>query len=379
MEIITGKYTIKEIFKDHWGEYLEKHPRTPAYIRNEVEKMLNCRNPEKGGYTKYACPDHPGEYLVIPHSCKSRFCNACGVLQTDIWINNAIGDFPETRYCHFTFTIPDYLWYLFRPFEKRFLLGSLFKAAVETVLSWFRKRGLIPAIALILHTFGKDLKFNTHIHMIITMAGLAFDKKGKPEWKEINFLPEKMLKIKWKTILLKMLSGYISSSLRQFLFKINWYVHLGIRLINPLVTCKYIGRYTKRPVMAESRIVGYDRNTVTFFYEDKSEGWKKKEYIQVSWEEFITRLIQHIPQKQFKMIRYYGILANPVRKRYQEIVFNCLKQTKKIASFWLRWRERQIKFRKVDPLICSVCGKEMILKELAFPSSLTGRLWIKTF
>jgi hypothetical protein len=94
MEIITGKYTIKEIFKNHWDEYLEKHPETPGYIRDEVRKVLNCRDPEKGGYSKYACPDHPGEYLIIPHSCKSRFCNTCGVLQTDIWINKAIGDFP---------------------------------------------------------------------------------------------------------------------------------------------------------------------------------------------------------------------------------------------------------------------------------------------
>jgi hypothetical protein len=272
-----------------------------------------------------------------------------------------------------------YLWYFFHPFEKRFLWGFLFKAGGETVLGWFRKRGLIPAITLVLHTFGKDLKFNTHIHMIITMAGLAFDKKGRPEWKEIDFLPEKMLKIRWKTILLKTLSGYISSSLRQFLFKINWYVHLGIRLVNPLVTCKYIGRYTKRPVMAESRIVGYDGNMVTFFYEDKSEGWKKKEYIQVTGEEFITRLIQHIPQKQFKMIRYYGILANPFRQKYRKIVFGLLKQTKKNLPFWLKWRERQIKFKKIDPLICSICGQEMVLKELAFPSSLTGSLRIKTF
>jgi ssDNA-binding Zn-finger/Zn-ribbon topoisomerase 1 len=36
----------------------------------------------------------------------------------------------------------------------------------------------------------------------------------------------------------------------------------------------------------------------------------------------------------------------------------------------LSWRERQTKFRKRDPLICPLCGKEMILKEMAFWSFL---------
>lgn len=380
MEIITGKYTIKEIFKDHWDEYLEKHPEAPDYIRDEIRKVLECRNSEKGGYSKYACPDHPEEYVVIPHSCKSRFCNACGVWQTDRWISDVSFDFPETSYWHITFTIPDYLWYFFNHQSNRPLLDLLFKASAEVVLDWYRERGLLPGIISILHTFGKRLNFNTHIHMIITAAGFGYDKQqDQPIWEEINYLPENMLKKRWKAIFLKMMTDYIDSSFKQMLFKLNWYVHLGIRMINPLVTCKYIGRYTKRPVMAESRIIDYDGTFVTFFYEDRQEwGWKKKEYCTLTWEEFISRLIQHIPQKQFKMIRYYGILANSVRKKYQKIVFKLLKQTKRVSS-WLKWRTRQLKWKNIDPLICKVCGKEMVLKELAFYSSLINGLWIKTF
>lgn len=378
METITGKYTIKQIFKDHWEKYLEKHPETLDYVKDEVRKILGCRDPEKNGYFKYACPNHPNESIVIPYSCKSRFCNVCGVAQTNKWINDSVGDFPNTSYFHIVFTVPDYLWYFFHNQDNRILLDFLFKASSKTVLNWFEERHLIPAITSVLHTFGKDAKYNTHIHMIITAAGLGIDKKGKSIWKKINFIPENMLKKRWRAILLKMLLKRIDPSFKEELFKINWYVHLGIRLTDPSATCKYIGRYTKRPVLAESRITDYDGNFVTFFYGDKSEGWPKKQYCKFTWEEFITRLIQHIPLKQFKMIRYYGILANAVRKNYQGIVFKLLNQVKKI-SYWLKWRARQIKFKKVDPLICKICGHKMILKELAFYSSSAGGLAIKIF
>jgi len=47
MKIITGHYTIKQIFKDHWSKYLEKHLETPNYIKKEVRKMLSCRDYKK--------------------------------------------------------------------------------------------------------------------------------------------------------------------------------------------------------------------------------------------------------------------------------------------------------------------------------------------
>jgi len=315
------------------------------------------------------------KYIIIPHSCKSRLCNACGVSQTDKWINNTIGDFPNTSYFHIVFTIPDYLWYFFRHQSNRILLDFLFKASKETVLGWYKQRGVTPSITSVLHTFGKKLNFNTHIHMLVSAAGLSKDKLS---WKKIDYLPWNVFKKRWKTILLKMLSKHIDSSFERILFKINWYVHLGIRLVNPILTCKYIGRYAKRPVIAESRISDYDGNFVTFFYEDKSEGYAKKEYCRFTCEEFIANLIQHIPLKQFKMIRYYGILAVSVRKKYQKIVFKLLNQIKKIFH-WLLWREKQIIFNKRDPLICPICKTEMVLKEFAFYSPLTESLCIKTF
>jgi len=101
MEIVKsfGKYTIKQIFFDHWEEYLKKNLMwLSPHIVDEVERMLACRDPLKSGYHMYACPEHPLEKVYVPHSCKSRFCNVCGVNQTNKWMNEATSYFPNCGY-----------------------------------------------------------------------------------------------------------------------------------------------------------------------------------------------------------------------------------------------------------------------------------------
>ncbi|MFD1037021.1 transposase [Virgibacillus byunsanensis] len=61
---------------------------------------------------------------------------------------------------------------------------------------------------------------------------------------------------------------------------------------------KYISRYIRRPAIALGRIEEYDGEYVTFKYMDKMDGKEKRETIPV--EEFIGRLIRHIPDEKFK-------------------------------------------------------------------------------
>ncbi len=75
MEILSSqpKISIKKIFKDYWPDYLATHRDSILdYIIITIKKMLSGRDPEKLGYHKYACPEHPDQYIVVPHSCKSR-------------------------------------------------------------------------------------------------------------------------------------------------------------------------------------------------------------------------------------------------------------------------------------------------------------------
>lgn len=376
MEVITGKITIKQIFKDHWESILAKHKeQIPEYTIITVNKMLACRDPQRLGYAKYICPDHPEVVTIIPHSCKSKFCNTCGNLQTERWINESSSLFPNTTYYHITFTIPDYLWYFLK--GKWTLINLLFKASNEVITGWFKKRGIIPAICSALHSFGKDLKTNYHIHLITTAGGIYYDKRNKPSWKSINFLPfQKMPRVRWKAILMEYLKPYLDSDFKELLYSLNWYVYVNLKVLDLSSMRRYIGRYARKPAIAETRITNYDGKTVTFFY--KERGKPEIIYCKLTAEDFILKLIQHITPPQFRIIRYYGLLANASKKKYKETLLKVLREIKKMV-FYLKWRARQTKFKGIDPLLCPVCGKEMILREIAFFSSASGGLAYRFF
>ena len=371
MEIITGKYTLKQIFKDHWSDFLKKYQKNiPDYVVWNIEKMLACRDSEKLGYHKYVCPSHSEEITIVPHSCKSRFCNSCGKVMTDEWINKACGDFPNTAYYHITFTISDKLRVFFLLLPQ--LRSVLFKSASEVILGWFKERNILPAVTCVLHTYGRSLIFHPHIHMIVSAGGLCL--KTSKNWVSSEFIPYEMLKKRWKTVLLLNLKPLLAEDLKEKLFLMNWYVNVGLRLINARATVSYIGRYTKKPVIAETRIIKYYGKSVTFVYLDYLSNSEIKYTLSV--EKFISLLIQHIPPRNFRMIRYYGLIANQTKKKYQSIVFKLLSQTKKIIQS-LSWRARQIIYKRVDPLICKLCGREMILVEMGFRDFLSENLVVK--
>ncbi|MCK4325946.1 transposase [bacterium] len=94
-------------------------------------------------------------------------------------------------------------------------------------------------------------------------------------------------------------------------------------------------------------------------------------FLKLHNHKFIAKLIQHILPPQFRVIKYYGILANCVRNKYQKIISKIIGQIKKILPLF-NWRKRQLKFKGTDSLACNICGRDMVLTEIAFPSRFGG-------
>ena len=67
--------------------------------------------------------------------------------------------------------------------------------------------------------------------------------------------------------------------------------------------------------MAEYRITYYDGKIVRFSYRDYAGG-AKTSYMTLKVHTFIGRLIRHIPDKHFPLIRYAGLLSNRWKKQY---------------------------------------------------------------
>ncbi len=76
-------------------------------------------------------------------------------------------------------------------------------------------------------------------------------------------------------------------------------------------TARHLGRYLKKPPIAASRLAHYNGGaSLSFRYLDHKTGETATETL--TQHELVARLKQHIPEKFFKMVRYFGFLANRV-------------------------------------------------------------------
>lgn len=148
------------------------------------------------------------------------------------------------------------------------------------------------------------------------------------------------------------------------LYAKTWYVWWGVLLRTVVHVTRYVGRYAKRPAMAESRVKEYDGRTVVFEYADKVEGVHRVERLSVY--AFLGRLIRHIHDKHFRVIRYAGIYATRTKTRDCGIVRTLLGHTEKHVHPQPLWRERRLRDCGEDPLECRRCGAIMVLREVVY-------------
>jgi len=379
MEYVSG-IKLRDIFLDNgnwWKLFLKHRNLIRISIIINVLKLLVCRTTFLG-YHIYVCPECK-KTLKTPHTCKSRFCSSCGKKATDNWMKTNFNLLPKTIWQHITFTMPEELWPLF--WVNRYLINQIPLIAANIIKKLAKQNGYLPGIYLAIHTFGRDLKRNIHIHLSTTIGGLAFTnniwKKGaylyhdtlKKMWRyEIASLLQKEFK-KGKLKLppsLKHIKSYNAfCSWMTHLYNKTWVVHLNKQSQNMKVNVEYLGKYLKRPPIGETRIKNYDGKSVTFEYLDHYTDTKK--IITLPVLEFIARLIAHIPDKNFRNIRYYGFLANRTRGKLLPIVYQLLN-TKKIINkkVYKVWRYMIKDAFNYDPLKCPLCNCIMKLTNIVF-------------
>nr|WP_135557750.1 transposase [Paenibacillus cymbidii] len=109
------------------------------------------------------------------------------------------------------------------------------------------------------------------------------------------------------------------------------------------------------------RIKEYDGEDVVFSCPDKSSGEDEEKEERVTEEEFITRLIRHIPDEHFKTIRYYGIYSRRTKIASKKLLHVWQEQSRKWVVRVQRvlkrrfWRERVKQTTGKDPLVCPRC------------------------
>ncbi|MFU0826922.1 MAG: IS91 family transposase [Lachnoclostridium sp.] len=353
---------LQKIFNDHYEEMLYiLHPRQ-SVIEN-VEKMLNCGDPSYGG-AMYGCTEC-GNLKFVPFRCHSRFCPTCGNKYSIDRTTSMSFKIINVHHRHCVFTIAEEL----RPFflQDRNLLNCLFSAVNSVVHHMFHKDNkaelFTPGFICVLHTFGRDLKWNPHIHCLISEGGLG----NSGLWRSKTHFNYKLMRDSFQTALLNELQKHLGTSFKKVKASIyknhenGFYVYAKPNKCKPGAVLKYIGRYLGRPVIATSRIDSYDGDNVTFHYNRHEDEKLITETVPVL--DFIQRLIQHIPEKHFKMIRYYGLYARQ-RESDKKLNLAIAKEKHGIYLSFNKWRECILASFGYDPLKCPCCGNTMSFLEL---------------
>ena len=313
--------------------------------------MLTCKEGDRG-YKVYYCSSCD-EYHFNYFGCNSRLCSCCGKRHSDNWANKLANQTFDVPHKHFTMTLPDLLW---EPIKNdRSSLKVLMDSAIETIKEFYERifgRDINPGCIVVLHPFGRDLCFKPHIHIIATKGG--FDNHGEfNEWTQ--FIPYKILHKKWMAIICKNLKAHFLNT-QDFteLFRLIWALYRNTGFVvdvckrtlkNKKQLAKYIARYVRHPAIANGRIVSFDDKEVHFFY--VSHKTKKRMDVHMPIDLFIFAIVQHVPEKQFKMIRYYGAYSRNQKNKYKKYLKSSIQQTKLTY------------FTKQKDVLCPKCNQPM--------------------
>ena len=315
---------IASIFEDHWATTYSNNKDIIDCCRpnasSEIQKIIDCYN-KNLGCSVYECP-HCHDIIFVGHTCKSRFCSSCGYKYKNQRVENIMQTAYNCQHRQIVFTIPEQLRkYFFFPFENR--INLLFKAVRDTIYSILNesfkkiKNGILkkytsritytPGFFAFLHTFGRDLKWNPHIHILIAEIKLGSNNSCIP-WK---FFDYDALSFRFQKILLDILSKILGKSFdkeKSSLYRKyskGFYVYAEPKKFKDLKSgIEYVTRYCGRVPISENRIINYDGTNVTFSYIDHKDD--KYREITLPASQFIMILLRHLLPTQFKIIRYYG-------------------------------------------------------------------------
>jgi len=345
-------------FSHHWKPSYLKH------VKSQIYAFLNCRN---SAFAKATFSCSCGLTAYRPVTCKSRFCPSCAVKYSTTWAKSLSDSFINKNHRFILFSVhPKLEKFLF---NHRELFGELSNIINSSFKDFFKYSKEVKGLKIkdfglfsFIHTFGRSSNFNLHFHVIVTEGG--FDSKGN--WHSVDFFPYHFFKPKWHNNVVSLLKKTFPNDTNlKNMIKLcsqnnkELFVDIvGSKVKNNEKLIKYLGRYLARPAIAEYRIISYDGKSVKFWYIDVDT--KEKEILELPLFEFMFRVIQHIPPKNLKLVRRYGIYSRRIKSRLKDTLQR-LKNNRLFKVSHISWGKKIELWQGNNPLICPRCNKKMKL------------------
>lgn len=356
---------IIRLFKaDFYAQY-----ECSTQVKKVFTCLEQCRTAALGGHVD-ACPEC-GYVRVSYNSCRDRHCPKCQGLERELWIQARKEDLLPVKYFHVVFTLPQALHPLLL-YHRKIGFSSLFHAAWQTLCAFAHNREIQAGMVALLHTWGSNLTFHPHLHCIVPSGGL----NPQGEWAEFPNSQNKSpylfpVQAMSKIFRAKFVAAFskevpLGQSLRKELFAKNWVVFSKYPFYGKEKVLEYIGRYSHRVAISNSRIKAIDEGCVTFDYKDYKQGGKHQ-LMTLTAVEFLRRFSLHVLPKGFVRIRHFGFLAGCNREKLRKVQGQLgqplapLKRTRK------KWKEICLD-KGLEYNLCPECKQtELITVEVFKP------------
>mgnify|MGYP003291414330 CR=1 FL=1 len=363
---------MQEIMKKYGKGYRENH-KMMGYKLKTMEAIEKCRTAELGAHEDVC--DNCGYKKISYNSCRNRHCPKCQSVAREKWIYNREYDLLKVKYFHVVMTIPEELYMIAYQNQTK-VYNILFKAVGETLEELGKDKKYLGAqigFMEVLHTWGQTLVYHPHIHAIVPAGGIDKERKWRNSKKKF-FIPVKVLSRKFRGKFLYYLkqeklefygeNKYLEikenfDKLMAKLYNKEWVSYCKPPFKDAKKVIKYLGRYTHRVAIANSRIIKEENGEVTFKYRDYKDNKEEKE-MTLKAEEFIRRFMMHILPPRFMKIRHYGLLGNRNKKTK---LAECKKLTKtaNLEKLEISTLEILKKTLGVNFNLCPICKKGHLL------------------
>jgi len=141
--------------------------------------------------------------------------------------------------------------------------------------------------------------------------------------------------------------------------QIEWVVHAKPPFGGPEQVLAYLGRYTHRVAIANSRLVDIENDQVAFRWKDYRHHDKAK-VMTLAADEFIRRFLLHTLPDGFHRIRHYGFLANGHRAAKLDLCRRLLGAPKpRSVPPAADYREQYFRLTGRSLDVCPCCGGRM--------------------
>ncbi len=329
-DFVSKKHHLSEIYVKYRASYLADENRQLKIEDRHLKAMRMtevCRTLKLGALV-LRC-ESCGAIEVLYRSCRNRFCPGCGSANTYQWAEKTLSRLLEVPHHHIVMTLPKEYRHLSQ-MNGNALHDLLFTCSAIVVRSYFKEKyGCLPGMVSVLHTAGSDLKYHPHVHMVVTRGGKMLKndryKVIKGSFLVKNEILAKELKKEFNRklkFLNKKESLIVPKSIREGrgfnewiegLKEKSWIVNIEKPLPDVKQIVNYVGRYTKRACISEYKIEKIEPNIVFRYkdYKNSKRGEKPLESLKtMTPTEFLDSLLQHVPTKRYRMVRYYGLYSS---------------------------------------------------------------------